>query len=384
MSNESGKQDATPSLPIVSAFLLLALFLPLELGAQEEVIAIVHGQVRAGSEPLPGAMVVLHQLSAEMSGEIDSIQAAEDGTFTLILPRVPAHGIQSEVYFASVRYGGLLYFGPALTEPTQLDSLYQIQAFDTLSVSPGGATLTLAQRSLFLDKVETGWEATDFFQLVQEEDRTLFSPEDGVVWSYPLPEGATDFEIGQSDLSPDAFGFTNGRFEVYSPLPPGERFFLVRYGISEDDFRIPMPGITKLMQVLVRDPGPEVEFPPLEPARPVELEPGNVFRSYEGLNLRDGEIQGRVLGDKFEFRAAWLGLLLAALLGGVGVWGYRSGSHQGSEGIHTPEAMNRETVVLAIAKLDEDFEKKTGVSEADRDRYQAQRLDLLGQLKNSS
>jgi hypothetical protein len=384
MSDESVKQNGISSLPVVLAFFLLALFHPLELGAQEEVIPILHGQLWAGSEPLPGAMVVLHQVSSELSGEIDSIQAAEDGTFTFTLPQLPAHGIQSEVYFASVRYRDLLYFGPAITGPTQLDSLYRIQAFDTLSVSPGGASLTLTQRSLFLNKVEPGWEATDFFQLLQEEDRTLFSPDDGVVWSYPLPESATDFEIGQSDLSPDAFLFTDGRFEVYSPLPPGERFFLVRYRIMEDDFRIPMPGTTKLMQLLVRDPAPEVEFPPLEPAMPVELEPGNIFQSYEGLDMQDSEVQGRVLGDPFEFPAEWLGILLAALLGGIGVWGYRRGSPREADGLRPPESMNRETVVLAIAKLDEDFGKKTEMSDADRDRYQAQRVELLGILKNSS
>jgi hypothetical protein len=374
-----------PGLALRGALTLILISMgflfPAPVSAQEEVIPLLEGQVLAGTEPLGGAMVVLHQVSMAMSGEIDSIQAGPDGAFTLRLPRVPDHGAESEVYFASVRYRGLLYLGPAVTGPMQLDSLYLIQAYDTVSVPAEGAELALVQRSIFLDKVEAGWEATDFFQVIQEGDRTVFSPEDGVVWSYPLPEGATDFQLGQSDLSPDAFQFNGGRFEVYSPLPPGDRFFLVRYSLPDDDLVIPTPGLVQRMEVLVREPGPQAEFTHLAAGMPVELEPGNVFRSYEGLNLQVPEIEGRIVGGGLEIPAQWLGLFLAALLGGIGVWGYRRGTGPTPEPESVSQTRTRGQLLVTIAELDEGFEGQRDTSPKDRERYQSRRAALVEQLK---
>jgi len=354
------------------------------LGAQEEVIPIIHGEVREGDEPLPGATVVLHQVSSEMSGEIDSVRAGPDGTFRLRLPRVPAHGVRSDVYFASVRHLGLLYMGPYITSPTQLDSLYLIQVYDTLSVPPGGATLPVSVRNLFLDKMDEGWQATDFFQLRQDGERTLYSPEEGVVWRYPLPPTAQDFEVGQADLSPDAVRFQGGDLALYAPIPPGDRFFLFRYRIPIDDFTIPMPGRTEEMEVLVRTPGPNAEFPPLVPSTPLELEPGNVFKRYAASNLTDTQVEGRVLAGPFRFGAEWLGLVLAAILGGAGVFAYRNRRPFEAGPAEPRPRSGRKALILAIAQLDEAFDEGEGLSQKDRAEYLTRRRTLMEQLKHLS
>jgi len=378
-----------PSVRLSARSRLLALglsllFLPLGLQAQEEVIPIIRGEVRAGSDPLPGAMVVLHQVSSELSGEIDSIRANADGTFQLTLPRVPAHGVRSEVYFASARYRGLFYFGAAITDPMQLDSLYLIQAFDTLSVPAGGAVLPVSARSLFLEKVEEGWEATDFFQLSQDGDRTLYSPDEGLTWRYPLPQGAREFQIGQSELAPDAIRFEGGDLALYAPIPPGDRVFLIRYHLPDDEFTIPMPGRTDRMEILVREPGPEVEVPPLIRTSPMELEQGNVFKRYEGLNFQDAQVSGRILAEPSPFRAEWIGLFLAALLGGVGVFAFRLRRPQKNVVEPAAEVRERASLVTAIAQLDEAFQSSGDRAPEARTRYQARRERLLGQLKQRS
>ncbi|MCJ7629583.1 MAG: hypothetical protein MUO50_14500, partial [Longimicrobiales bacterium] len=207
------------------SFCIIFLFFGQAL-AQEEVIPVLRGEVRVGDAPLTDGFVVLHQVSAESSGEVDSVRVGGDGSFEIRLPHVPDHATRPEIFFASVQYRGLLYFGQAVTDAVQLDSLYLIQAYDTVSVPPGGAQIPLSVRNLFLERTENGWAVADVFQLRHDGDRTLYSPEEGVVWAYPLPRPATDFQVGQADMAPDAVRFVDGRLEVYSPLPPGERYLM--------------------------------------------------------------------------------------------------------------------------------------------------------------
>jgi hypothetical protein len=363
---------------------------------QEEEGPVLRGQVRVGSGEADAASpghVVLHRVSPDFSGEIDSVAVGPEGSFRFTLPEMPDHEGRSEVFFASIRYRGLLYFGPAITRPAQLDSLYVIQAYDTLSVPPGGADLPVTVRNVFLEKVEDGWVVTDVFQVRQGGERTLYSPEEGVVWSYPLPAGARNFQVGQGDLDPESVRLRDGTMQVLAPIPPGERFFMVRYALPADEFVIPLPGETGRAEVLVREPGPGAEVTPLVPAEPVELEPGNVFRRYAADGLRDTEIQVNLTSSgSGTFRAEWLGLLLAAVLAGAGVFAYRlrRGEDRPSPGerdlpsSRDPEGGSREDLLTAIARLDEEFSRVSEPSSRETTRYETQREKLLAQLKRLS
>lgn len=352
--------------------------------AQEEVIPLLIGEVRVGDGYLTEGYVLLHQVSTESSGEIDSVRVNPDGSFQLRLPHVPDHATRPEIYFASVDFRGLLYFGPAVTEAVQMDSLYLIQAYDTVSVPVGGVQIPLSARNLFLEPAEDGWTATDVFQLNQEGDRTLFSPEEGVVWSYPLPETAFDFQVGQSDFAPDAIRFSNGRVEVYSPLPPGERLMMIGYRIPDLGFSLPMPGTTVQMEVLIREPAPEVEFHPLSLSEPMEIEGGSSFRRYAGEDLVDVEIQGEVAPEPWSLPPEWLGVFLAGLLGVAGVVGYRRRHAPTPVNNEHSESLARDQLLLAIAELDAEFQAEGDTSEKGQIRYGAERKKLLSLLKRRS
>lgn len=381
---------------LISVLVLLSLSVSVpSLHGQEEVIPFLRGEVSLAGGPLPEGTVVLHQVSEAGSGEIDSVRVNADGTFQVRLPHVPDHATRPEIFFASVEYGGLLYFGPAVTEAVQLDSVYRIQAYDTLSVPPGGASIPLTARNLFLEKSTEGWTVTDVFQLNHGGDKTLYSPEEGIVWAYPVPSSATDFQLGQADLAPDAIQIINGRLEVSSPLPPGEKYLMVRYRLTEEEFSVPLPGRTERVEVLVREPAPAFEFPPLVLSSPVELEPGNAFRRFAGDDLVDSEVQVRAAPEPWSLPPEWVGLLMAGLLGAAGVIGFRrrgrtsieeSAEKMGPEIEHQgpAEGPSRADILVAIAALDEGFQASEGESEEARTRYKEQREKLFLQLKKLS
>jgi hypothetical protein len=348
--------------------------------AQEEVVPILRGEARLGGLPLEEGTVVLHRVAPDFQGEIDSVSVGDGGSFSFRLPYLPDHEARNEIFFASVRFRGLLYFGSAVTDPIHLDSLYTILVYDTASVPPEGIELPLGARNIFLEGDEDGWRVTDVFQLLNEGDRTFFSPSDGRVWSYPLPDGIRDFEVGDSDLPPEAIRLSQGLLEMSAPIPPGERFILVRYRITGDDFVIPAPGQTNRLELLLREPGPEAEFAPLALDTPVEMEPGNVFRRYVGEELGDAMIEAHISPPGWRPRAEWLGILLAGLLAAAGVVALRrttSGRRRASSEVRK---RSREEVLVAIAQLDEEFSRRSSPDSDARRRYDSRREELLAEL----
>ena len=87
-------------------------------------------------------------------------------------------------------HDGVLYFGPAITRVMDLDSIYEIHAYDTVMA---GSDLAVAMegRSVFFE-VETPelWRVTDLFQLRNDTNRTIVAPAGGETWRYPLPPSA--------------------------------------------------------------------------------------------------------------------------------------------------------------------------------------------------
>ncbi|MDX1568571.1 MAG: hypothetical protein R3223_12265, partial [Longimicrobiales bacterium] len=201
-----------------------------KLVAQEPVEPVLDGQVVRNDRPMPGTMVTLHRVSPQAAGQVDSTRTGEEGRFGFTLPTVPGTDPEGgDVYFASVRHDGVLYFGQAVNQTAQLDSLYRIEVHDTVSASPGGREFPIVARNLLLEEREEGWTVVDLFRIQNEGDRTVVARSGGIVWSHPLPASAVNFQPGESDLAPDAVVFADGEIRVSSPTPPGERTYLMRY-----------------------------------------------------------------------------------------------------------------------------------------------------------
>ncbi|MEQ8331221.1 MAG: hypothetical protein RH859_12245 [Longimicrobiales bacterium] len=359
--------------------------------AQVEAEPILRGRVLLADSALPSGVVTLHLLSPDEEGELDSVRVGDAGSFSFRLPRVPDPE-RSELYFASVRHQGILYFGTPVTLPIQLDSVYTIQAYDTAVVrETGGTSLPLQVRNLFFEPDGDDWRVTDLIQVRNDGARTLVAAEGAAVWRYPLPAEATEPTLGQSDLIPGGSGFEDGALVVRSPIPPGERLFVVRYAVPSPFLTVPTPGVIETFDVLIREPAPALEAPGLDAAPGVELEPGTTYRRFTGVDWRNGTL---ALVEGTERRAPpveWLGVMLAVVLTAVGLWAWlrehpspatapASGRPAPAPFAGGPADEDREALLLEVARLDEAFEALDHPDAEQREAYRRRRRDLLSRL----
>lgn len=363
------------------------VFLP--LGGQEPVDPVLAGQVVLASEPPPSVMVVLHRVAPDGAGELDSIPAAADGSFAFRLPHVPDPELREEVFFASVRYRDVLYFGPPVSQAIQLDSAYVVQVYDTAAAPPGGARLPVRIRHVFLEPAEGGWQVTDLFQVHNPGDRTLVAEPDDVTWTHPLLEGGRDFELGQGDLAPEQIAFADGGVSVTAPLPPGDRLVVVRYRLDEVESVMPIVGPTERVEVLIREPAPLLDVTGLEALDTVELEPGTSYRRYRATDLMDATIHMFRTEAPRGVPTGWLTVLLALVLAGAGVLAFRRpfprpAEASGPDSEPVGAEANRRLLLLEIAMLDEahaSSESRDADAEA---RYQKHRAELIRRLDADS
>jgi hypothetical protein len=305
-----------------------------------------------------------------------------------------------------VRHHGVLYFGNLLGEAIQLDSLYRIQVYDTASPPSGGMEFPVEVRNIVLEGAPDGsWQVTDLIQIRNDGDRTWVAGGEAPVWSFPLPEGAVRFEVGQSDLPEDAVRFEGGGMRLFAPVPPGERLYVIRYGLPTPVTTIPMPGVTERIQLLIREPAPPLGVEGLVAEQPVELEPGSTYRVYSAENLQDGRA---VITEGSDGRGGvpmeWIAVILALVLGGAGVLAVnlrRGGEAVGASptGVARPTGLpqpteprtpgagasadpgSRAAILAEIARLDEEYEAGSRTDEARR-AWETRRQALKDRLRS--
>jgi len=332
------------------------------------------------SAPMASGTVVLHHVSDVTQGEIDSTRVGADGTFSLRLPGVP-DPTSGELYFASVRHQGVMYFGQAIAQAIQLDSVYAIQAYDTLLAPAEGVPVALESRSLFFEAEGPTWRITDVFQLRNDLDRTVVARPGGRVWSYPLPTLATEVVTGEGEMSADVITYENGGLVARAALSPGERLFVVRYTLATPEVEIPTPGTTEIFDVLVREPAPPLDVSGLALGEAIELENGGTYRRYAGEDVSVPSVIVTVGEERGPPPVQWIAVVLALVLAGVGLLAFRRASARPAPSLR---ADARQALLLELARLDEDFESRRSPNAAAKRAYGERRAELMRRLKSSS
>lgn len=252
--------------------------------SQEPATLVIAGEVHIGEELADSGTVVLHRVSAFFTGEMDSVSVGPGGGFEFVIPQL-SEAPGDDVYFASIRYQGVLYFGGPVTEAADTVGTYLIRAYRAVGAGPG-TRLPVRVRNTYVDRAEsgTGWRVTDLFEIENLTRTTIIASENGASWSYGLPPGAVGFTVGQSDLASDAASFRGGRVHTSAPVPPGESVYLFHYRISDDAFTLPLEGATGSMELLFREPAGELTVGGLAAVGPIDME-GGTFQRFAGRDL---------------------------------------------------------------------------------------------------
>lgn len=392
---------ATGGAAVLGIALMLAW--PTALRGQIVEEATLEGTVFVGDTTMSNGTVVLHRISDGSQGQLDSLRLGAGGAFAFDLPNVP-NPAQSDVFFASVRHQGVLYFGPAITSAIELDSIYEIHAYDTLLAPAQGLPVALQSRSVFFEPDSVGWRVTDLFQVRNDESRTVVARTGGRVWSHPMPDGALDVSTGEGELAFDAATYEGGELVVRAALPPGERLFVVRYRLDDLDLALPVGARTEALDVLVREPAPPLGVDGLELLDRIELEPGSTYLRYSGTELTASEVRITPREETSPPRVEWAAVLLAILLtgaalfilrpsaapagpgAGVGVGPAGAGGpgravgHRSPSGGGAPVEDARAALIREVALLDERFDAG-GAAEEARAEYEQRREELIARIR---
>jgi hypothetical protein len=360
----------------VTRLVLVALFCAGPVAAQVPAAPILEGTAFVGDDAMSAGTVILHHLTEGTQGELDSLTVGADGRFSFALPSVPDPE-RSDVFFASVRHDGVLYFGPAITTGVQLDSVYEIHAYDTLLAPSEGLPVALQSRSVFFEPDSADWRVTDLFQVRNDESRTIVARPGGRVWSHSLPAEARDITAGEGELAFDAAQAEDGELVVRAALPPGERLFVVRYRVDTPALSIPVDRPAEAMDVLVREPAPPLEVEGLELLDRIELEEGSTYLRFAGTDVAGPAVRITRSEEQGPPEVQWAAAVLALVLTGAGLLILRAPRTAPSR---APVAPDREALLFQIARLDEGFDLENASPDA-RKVYERKRAELIRQVR---
>ena len=318
--------------------------------------------------PLAGQWVVLHRVAQQGGAPVDSMRTDARGRFRFRLT-----WDTTAIYFVGTEWQDIAY----LTQPVQgrapVDTLETLMVWDTTRTGP---PLVLAQRHIVirLPDADAGRRVLELISLENHgtETRVGTGPT-GPTWSVRLPDGAFQFEIGDSDMSADAVREFEGTVQVMAPVPPGERQLLYTYLLPGGDraFDLTLDQPAARLTVLLEDTSAVLVRGSLTD-RGVEVFEDATFRVFDGATSSAGAIhilfsRGRRLSER-----TLAMLLLAGALGGglLLLWLRRRPAATAD-----PQLLARQ-----IAALDAAFEARTDASPADRRRYESHRTRIRAAL----
>jgi hypothetical protein len=232
-------------------------------------------------------------------------------------------------------------------------------------------------------------EIVEVYELANDSSLTLISPDDArPTWTAPIPAEATDFQVGQGDISPSAVRQEKGRVVVVAPFAPGLKQLSFGYRLSTSAFplSVPIVGGATVLEVLTEEPGAKVSGARLKemPAAAVQ---GRTFRRFLAQDAPSNAVV-RIETPAFS-TASVNQLYLAGIAIAIGAamlialaasFTRRARRLGAATPLMEPPVESVDQLARSIADLDSEFERNSGASDSDREEYLAKRLELKQRL----
>jgi hypothetical protein len=233
-------------------------------------------------------------------------------------------------------------------------------------------------------------EVVEVYELSNDSTVTRVAAGETPVWAAPLPTGATDIRLGQSDLSADAVRTDGGRVRLFAPLAPGLKQLSLAYRLDARAFplSVPVDARAGLLEVLLEEPNATAVAPGLQRVDPVSVE-SRTFNRFLAQEVESGGVlRIDVRGAPVVSRNAWVvaiaaSVAIAMTLLLVRVLRRRPVPARASTKSRVGDERPAQRLARQIAELDARVESTPDLSESDRIAYARHRAELKSALAHA-
>ena len=266
----------------------MSLGAPFALPAQ--TVSVSGRVLRGGRDtiPVPNTWVVLHRVTREGGGPLDSARTDARGRYRIQLRSPDSTG----VYVVSAWYDSLAYFSlPLNVVGRPAAHVEDIVAYPTTA---NGPPIRLARRLVTVARAgpDGTREVLEILELENTGHTTRITKDTlAPTWAGRVPDVAGQFQGGQGDISPETIVFRNDSVHVLGPIPPGPVKQL-SYGYSlpasARTLLLPIDQPTVELNLLIEDTAAVVTAPGVESLAVQELEQRR-FAAYRAGPLAAGD-----------------------------------------------------------------------------------------------
>jgi hypothetical protein len=333
------------------------------------------------SVPVAGQLVVAHHVTPDVQGAVDSVRSDATGRFRIVVARPDTGG----VYMVSAKYRGIGYFGVPVADSERVAAgRLTLAVFDT---SSSGHALFVAMRHLVVTAPEGGTtrRILDIVQVENPGTSTRVTADSaGATWRLRLAPGVTDFQLGESDISPAAVRREGDVVLIAAPFPPGAKQVLLSYTApaGATELVIPIDEVTARLEVMIEGGGASASGAGVRAAEPMTIE-SRSFTRYTAEGVEGGASLTLTFGaGGARGKYLWVIVLVAGLALGAGAFVLLRRRGTGAAPAAAPRPDTAEALVAQLAALDERFEgRESEMPPEDWGRYTTRRVDLKERLR---